>query len=438
MSKIPFGKWPDFQACLTDMQGPPNNYDVETAKKVCGKLQHRLEGKQVFKILKSSTGRRIIEQYVSVEDLDKDFDIIPRHRISESLENLKAMDPRYHNVNWKHSSYQIGHPLWSFKDAEGIEHRTEVDEYGLFGITEIRNDGYQKADEIWDMILKGIPVGASIALRPSAKPILLSKDEIKNRDLNPAWEGAKYWDIPLQAIEPWSLTLSPANQYVTPAVILSKDQGECDVSKCKGACCTFISQWEPELTADLEKYYALHGIEFKEVEKGAWLKLPIPCQSFDSETYLCKSHDSRPDICRFYPRRESPFILKSDCSLLQSRSMPIGQSNLNWDSNVRPSISISDVLKDECASCIEARADWYLRKGYETDYLTAVERAKKWYLEKEKLKEKEKPLKIQPDSPVEEETVEEESESSIVASIKSEMGPWFDDLMRKHGFEGQS
>jgi len=35
--------------------------------------------------------------------------------------------------------------------------------------------------------------------------------------------GAKYWDVGLQFIEPWSLTASPANQYVTAATILSKD-----------------------------------------------------------------------------------------------------------------------------------------------------------------------------------------------------------------------
>ena len=220
---MPFGHWTDFNACITDMMGPPNNYSKEVAEKTCGKLQGRLEGKEVFKILKSSTGQRVIEQYVSVEDLDKDSDIIPMHRLKEGLEEIKAWDPRYHSVNWRHTSYKIGHPLWSFTDEDGVVHKTEVDEYGLWGITEIRNDGYKKADEIWNKIVRGEKMGASIGVTPSARPITLTKEVLKERGLNPRWEGAKYWDVPLQFIEPWSLTERPANQYVTAAVVLSKE-----------------------------------------------------------------------------------------------------------------------------------------------------------------------------------------------------------------------
>lgn len=223
---MPFGKWPDFNACKADMMGPPNNYDEEIAKKTCGKLQARLEGKELFRILKSKEGRRVIGQYVHIAELDLQKDIVPMPRIREALENMKTWNPRYQNVPWRHTSYQIGHPLWQFRDADGSVHKTEVDEYGLYGVTEIRNDGYQKADEVWSDILQGKPMGASIGVTsPDGKmiPIKLTKDEIAKRGLRKDWEGARYWDIPLQFIEPWSLTDNPANQYVTTATILAKD-----------------------------------------------------------------------------------------------------------------------------------------------------------------------------------------------------------------------
>lgn len=222
----PFGKWNTFGECKADMMGPPNNYDEETAKATCGKLQARLEGKELFRILKAKGSRRVIAQYVHVEGLDKEGDVIPNHRAKEALEDLKSRDPRTHNIMWRHTSYQIGWPLWTFTDEYGQLHKTEVDEYGLWGITEIRNDGYWKADEVWSHILRGEPMGASVAVaNPTGRmvPIVLTKDEIAKRGLRREWEGANYWDIPLQYIEPWSLTASPANQYVTSAQILAKD-----------------------------------------------------------------------------------------------------------------------------------------------------------------------------------------------------------------------
>jgi len=220
---FPFGKWPNFQACKTDMMGPPNNYDEETAEKTCGKLQTRLEGKEAFKLLKSVGNRRVIAQYIHVENVDLMKDIIPMRRMKEALEDLKSWDPRYLNVNWRHTSWQIGHPLWSFTDANGTIHKTEIDEYGFWGITEIRNDGYKMADKVWNQILVGEPIGASVAIDFTEDAIKLTKDEVVKRGLPKQWEGANYYDIPLSFIEPWSETPTPANQYVTAAQVLAKE-----------------------------------------------------------------------------------------------------------------------------------------------------------------------------------------------------------------------
>jgi hypothetical protein len=79
--------------------------------------------------------------------------------------------------------------------------------------------------------MKAICTRANIGLKPFGEPVYLTKDVIKARGLNPQWEGERYWDVPMQFIEPWSLTKSPANQYVTAAVVLSKDICEPCVEK---------------------------------------------------------------------------------------------------------------------------------------------------------------------------------------------------------------
>jgi len=253
------------------MMGPPNNYDEETAEKTCGKLQARLEGKEIFRILKSKGGRRVLAQYVHVEGLDLEGDIVPNSRLKEALEDLKSRDPRFHNVNWRHTSYQIGFPLWSFTDEDGTLHKTEVDEYGLWGLTEIRNDGYQKADEIWNNILRGEPMGASVGVAsPDGRmvPVILTKDEITRRGLRKDWEGAKYWDIPLQFIEPWSLTSTPANQYVTTARILAKDICEpCVKARARWYLKKGVCKDMTEALARAKKFYEkLAETEFKAQE----------------------------------------------------------------------------------------------------------------------------------------------------------------------------
>lgn len=260
---MPFGKWNSFGECQTEMMGAPNNYDEETAKKVCGKLQARLEGKEVFKILKSKSGRRILAQYVHVEGLDKEGDVIPLTRTKEALEDLKTRDPRTHNVMWRHSSYQIGWPLWAFTDEDGNLHKTEVDEYGLWGITEIRNDGYQKADEVWNNILRGEKMGASVGITsPMGKmvPLILTKDEIAKRNLRKDWLGARYWDIPLQFIEPWSLTQTPANQYVTNVTVLQKEFCEpCVEARAKWYLDKGLEKTFPEALAHAREFYVKYS-----------------------------------------------------------------------------------------------------------------------------------------------------------------------------------
>jgi len=378
------------------MMGAPNNYDEETAHKTCTKLEQRLEGREVFRVLKAQGNRRVVAQYVHVEGVDLANDVIPNHRVKEALEDLKARDPRYHNVMWRHTSYQIGHPLWSFTDEEGVQHKTEVDEYGLWGITEIRNDGYVTADKMWSDILAGKSMGASVGVMSvdgnPLKPVILSKDELVKRKLPSRYLNARYYDQPLQFIEPWSFTPQPMNQNVTNIMVLAKEicepcvkaraewylkkgvcetmtealararvffekyneqelakSGNCDLERCQGACCTFMTQWETRKDKDFKSYLRLHNVQFKEVHNGLWLKLPVPCQAFNQQTKLCTAYDKRPNICRVYPRRESPFIKKEDCSLLMSR---LGTKPFLAKSVEEDTCKEDEVLDPETGECI--------------------------------------------------------------------------------------
>lgn len=107
-----------------------------------------------------------------------------------------------------------------------------------------------------------------------------------------------------------------------------KSEGTCDTSVCHGVCCTFVTQLEPQsISKDVERYLRLHGVELKSAgARGTWLKYPVPCQAFNPETYKCKVWDNRPNICRDYPRRKSPFIPKEQCSLLQWKLQHVSTS----------------------------------------------------------------------------------------------------------------
>jgi hypothetical protein len=94
-----------------------------------------------------------------------------------------------------------------------------------------------------------------------------------------------------------------------------KSADTCDTSRCGGACCTFITDFSNRKDPDFIKYMQLHGVKVQEAAEGVFLKMPVPCKAFDPETKRCGDYENRPDLCRQYPRRPSPWISKEQCPL---------------------------------------------------------------------------------------------------------------------------
>jgi hypothetical protein len=60
---LPFGKWADFDACVTDIMKQNPDYDEETAKATCGKLKAQLEGKIPWQgTVKTVEGNKVVGQ----------------------------------------------------------------------------------------------------------------------------------------------------------------------------------------------------------------------------------------------------------------------------------------------------------------------------------------------------------------------------------------
>lgn len=99
----------------------------------------------------------------------------------------------------------------------------------------------------------------------------------------------------------------------------------CDVSKCKGVCCTFLTfAYDRKLDEDYKYFLSLRGIEVKEVwvRKSfkrflrSYLKVPMVCREFDPVTFRCRIYERRPLWCATNPTKDSPFIPPFKCSAL--------------------------------------------------------------------------------------------------------------------------
>jgi Fe-S-cluster containining protein len=114
----------------------------------------------------------------------------------------------------------------------------------------------------------------------------------------------------------------------------------CRTDVCKGECCRFLTfNYDRSLDEDFISFLILHGIEVKQewIRKGfqrvlrTYMKVPVQCQAFDSETFKCKIYDTRPRWCRINPTKESPFIDKNLCSVLTPQL-------LNFSAPQKPSL----------------------------------------------------------------------------------------------------
>ena len=387
---MPFARWESFNDCKTEMM--ETGHTEESAKKICGAIQARAEKGVLLKaekpmrldVITKSDSELIVGGYATWELRDPEQDVITTQAQVNFLKKFFAEPPQFRNIMVKHGNFQIGTPLLNYHAPDGTEYYSHVNEVGTYLISKIRKNNWRSVNLIRKQILDGKLKMYSISgdpikyetkmhdgeptrfiydidpwevtlcekgVNPRAHVRILAKQGHPKTDVERAKAHFKISD------EEWA-TLSDAEkqayidklpergQKVGTAKSFSEavDKGECYTPLCKAECCTFITQWETRIDEDIKKYMRLHGVEIKEAGNGVWLKFPVVCKAFDPETFECKVYDDRPDICRNYPRHESPFIAKEKCSLLMSRMGGIlaKQVNLNDDSLTK---SLQEIYK---------------------------------------------------------------------------------------------
>jgi HK97 family phage prohead protease len=107
------------------------------------------EGK--FDILKSDD--LIIGGYASIEVVDKQNDLITLSALEEAVEKYME-SKKFRNVMSNHSNVQVGEVVDSYRDKNGLLHKTAVDDVGFYVVIKLRDD-IEKAKEISRGIRKG-------------------------------------------------------------------------------------------------------------------------------------------------------------------------------------------------------------------------------------------------------------------------------------------
>tara|TARA_Y100000592_G_scaffold100766_1_gene182642 strand:- start:2747 stop:3973 length:1227 start_codon:yes stop_codon:yes gene_type:complete len=111
----------------------------------------KAESNHEFTILKSDN--LIIGGYASIEIVDKQNDLITIEALQDAVKKYMA-DEKYRNVMSNHSNVQVGEVVEKYRDANGVLHKTAVDDVGFYVVIKLRDD-IEKAKEISRGIRKG-------------------------------------------------------------------------------------------------------------------------------------------------------------------------------------------------------------------------------------------------------------------------------------------
>lgn len=89
-----------------------------------------------------------------------------------------------------------------------------------------------------------------------------------------------------------------------------------DCTRCGDCCRHFPLAWPwDELTADDERWLALHHIEIRrDIEERPIIVLPSTCSALTAEGE-CAIYEERPECCREWPHEESDLLLEPRCTL---------------------------------------------------------------------------------------------------------------------------
>jgi len=90
-----------------------------------------------FPFEKVSDEKRIIAGYASIEQIDKQNEIIPVEVLKDAWE--RCYEDGKIRLHLMHTNIPVGEIIDEYEDSEGVVHKTGVDDTGLgFGITRIR------------------------------------------------------------------------------------------------------------------------------------------------------------------------------------------------------------------------------------------------------------------------------------------------------------
>lgn len=311
---MPFARFENFEACTLEMG--KLGHSSEDAAKICGAIKDRAEKGVLYKaaedglqiLSKAEENDIVVGGWASWDNVDDEGDQITVEAQAKALQRFFSQAPEYQSITVNHKEFKVAQPLLKYKAADGTEYFSHVNEKGTYLISKIRNDSLKTTQYYREEAKKGNLNGYSITGLPLEKA---------------AENPKKVLDIEYHSI---TLTekarMKPINPMSRDVKVLAKAEcgGDCDTSKCGGACCTFITQHLDRCDADVKAYLTLHDLESKsDGHGGLFVKFPVKCTAFDPITKACSMHDKRPDICRVYPVQESPFIAKANCSLLQKK-----------------------------------------------------------------------------------------------------------------------
>ena len=123
----------------------------EERKIMQGDLLVKSDTNGEFNILKSDD--LVIGGYASIEVVDKQNDLITLSALEEAVQKYME-SKKYRNVMSNHSNVQVGEVIESYRDKNGLVHKTEVDDVGFYVVIKLRDD-IEKAKEISRGIRKG-------------------------------------------------------------------------------------------------------------------------------------------------------------------------------------------------------------------------------------------------------------------------------------------
>ena len=104
-----------------------------------------------FTILKSDD--LIIGGYASIEMVDKQNDLITLKALEKAVNDYMG-EKKFRNVMSNHSNVQVGEVVDSYRDKNGVVHKSHVDDVGFYVVIKLRDD-IEKAKEISRSIRKG-------------------------------------------------------------------------------------------------------------------------------------------------------------------------------------------------------------------------------------------------------------------------------------------